>query len=96
MRLHQAERLRASVVRLAAEFLERNRGNGLVTVRGAQIGDNGKSAIIFIIVYPIEAEEKALRETKFLRSELRGFLDARLRGHSLTHVDFALDKQVLL
>jgi len=92
MRLHQAERLTASVARLAAEFLERHRGAGLVTVSGARIDNGGKTATVFITVYPIEVEEKALAEAKFLRSELRGFLDARLRGHSLTHVDFALGK----
>mgnify|MGYP001579155338 CR=1 FL=1 len=93
MRPHHGERLTASITRLAAEFLERHRGEGLVTVRNVQINHSGKAATVFITVYPIEAEGKALTETKFLRSELRDFLDTRLRGHSLTYVDFALDKR---
>lgn len=96
MRPHHTERLAASVTRLAAEFLERHRGESLVTVSGTQIGDAGKTVTILITVFPIEHEKQALIETKNLRSELRDFLDTRLRGSPLTHVDFALDKQVLV
>ncbi len=96
MRQHHEERLTSSVTRLAAEFLERHRGTSLITVSGAQIDNSGKSVTIFITVYPAEAEKQALTETRFLRSELRDFLDARLRGNSLTHVDFALDQRPLV
>lgn len=92
MRLHHTERLTESVSRLTAEFLARNPASeSLVTVTGTRLDKSGRSATIFITVYPTISETQALAETRVLRSELRDFLDARLRGNSLTHVDFALD-----
>ena len=90
MRRHHAERLVKSVARLAAEFLERHQGENLVTVNGARLGKDGRAATILLTVYPKTAGAKALVETRFLRGELRDFLDARLRGNSLSRVDFVL------
>jgi len=92
MRLHHTERLTESVTRLSADFLARHpTSEGLVTVTGTRLDQSGRSAIVFITVYPATSETRALAETRVLRSELRDFLDTRLRGNSLTHVDFALD-----
>lgn len=94
MRPYHAERLTESVARLAAEFLERRRGQCLVTVTGARLDEGGAAAEILLTVYPETAGNKTLNEMKSLRGDLRGFLDARLRGSSLTRVDFALDERV--
>ncbi len=91
MRLHHTERLTESVARLAAEFLARHPGEGLATVTGARLDRTGRSATIFLTVFPTEIEAKALASARAIRSELRDYLDERLRGNSLTHVDFALD-----
>ncbi len=91
MRLHHTERLTESVARLAAEFLARHTGEGLATVTGARLDRTGRSATIFLTIYPETVETKTLAEIRTLRSELRDYLDERLRGNSLTHVDFALD-----
>jgi ribosome-binding factor A len=95
MRLHHTERLTESVTRLSAEFLARHPASqGLVTVTGTRLDQSGRSATIFITVYPATDEAPALAETRVLRSGLRDFLDTRLRGNSLTHVDFALDARL--
>ena len=87
------EKVANRIKEFAAEFLGReNNRASLITVTSCHVSPDLRRATVFITVYPIEVEEKALAEAKFLRSELRGFLDARLRGHSLTHVDFALGK----
>ena len=94
MRLHHIERLTESVARLTAEFLGRQANSeGLVTVTGARLDRSGRSVTIFLSVYPIMVADKALANTRILRQELRDFLDERLRGNSLTHVDFALDSR---
>ena len=91
MRPHHPERLTGSIARLAAEFLGRHRGEALVTVSGVRLDRSGKAATILLTVYPNEVETAALFETRRWQSELRDFLDARLRGNPLTHLDFALD-----
>jgi|SRR3989344_2202795 len=96
MRPHHTKRLAESITRLAAEFLSRqlSRPESLVTVTGTRLDKSGHSAIIFITVYPLTDEEKALAETRIHRSELRDFLDDRLRGSALTHVDFVPDARI--
>ena len=91
MRPHRLERLAESVARLAAEFLGRHRGEPLVTVSSARINKSGKAATILLTVYPTEMAGAVLAETRRRRSELRDFLDTRLRGNQLTHIDFALE-----
>ena len=91
MRLHHTERLTESVTRLAAEFLGRRRGQALVTVTGTRLGQSGCTATIFVTVYPVAGENKALAETRIWRNDLRDFLGRRLRGSPLIHIDFALD-----
>jgi len=92
MRLHHTERLTESITRLSAEFLARHpMSRGLVTVTGTRLDKSSRSATVFITVYPATSETRALAETRVLRSELRDFLDTRLRGNSLTNIDFALD-----
>ncbi|HEY4476562.1 MAG TPA: hypothetical protein VJB69_01025 [Candidatus Paceibacterota bacterium] len=96
MRLHHTERLTESVARLTAEFLGRRRDRNLVTVSGARLDRAHHSAIIFLTVYPESAAGQTLVEVKKWRRELRDFLDERLRGSSLTHVNFALDESPAL
>ena len=91
MRLHHTERLTESVSRLSAEFLTRHPNEALVTVTGTRLDQSGRSATVFVTVYPATSGTQALAEIRILRSELRNFLDTRLRGNSLTHIDFALD-----
>ncbi|MEK7621733.1 MAG: hypothetical protein AAB415_01000 [Patescibacteria group bacterium] len=99
MRPHHTLRLTESVSRLAAEFLAR-RGGGLahhgsmgtlVTVTGTRLDKSGRGATVFVTVYPASAEAQALAEIRTWRRDLRDFLDTRLRGSPLTHIDFALD-----
>ena len=91
MRRHHTERLTESVSCLSAEFLTRHPNEALVTVTGTRLDQSGRSATVFVTVYPATSGAQALAEIRILRSELRNFLDTRLRGNSLTHIDFALD-----
>ena len=87
------ERLQEALRETAAEFLVREAGRqSLITVTRAALAEDGKSATIFITVYPESAEESALSFANRRRREFADFFKTRVRGAATPHITFVVDK----
>ena len=83
-----AEALRATV----AEFFAREAGRqSLITVTRVQMAEDGHRAVIFMSVFPDDAEESALAFAQRSRSELSAPFKAHVRGAALPHIEFRID-----
>ena len=88
MHEQEVERLRE----VAAEFMAREANrNSLITVTRAEMGTNGRSATIFITVYPETAEAQAVEFANRNRGEFGKFFETRVRGMRVPRVEFAID-----
>lgn len=86
------ERYAEALREAAAEFLAREANrNTLITVTRTGISEDGKSAVVFITVYPETGEEAALKFANRNRGELGKFLSARTKGMRLPHIEFQID-----
>ena len=76
----------------AAEFLSHNSNRtSLITVTNAVVSDDGKTATIFVSVFPVEKEETALDFMKRNRPEFKQFLKDEARLRIIPFVDFKID-----
>ncbi len=88
MQEKQIEALRVA----AAEYLNREANrNAMITVTRADINSDGKRATIYITVYPEAGEAQALQFANRNRGELGKFLNERVRGMRLPHIEFVID-----
>ncbi len=84
----QAEALRTA----AAEFLSREANrNTLITVTRAEMSEDGKSAVVYITVFPESGEQAALAFANRNRGELGLFLSKRTKGMRIPHIEFMID-----
>ncbi len=82
------ERLRET----AALFLSREANrNSLVTVTRATLSDDRKRGVIYITVLPESAEEQAAAFANRNRGEFGKFLEKRVKGMRIPHVEFVID-----
>jgi ribosome-binding factor A len=83
-----AEALRTA----AAEFLAREANrNTLITVTRADMSGDGKSAVVYITVFPESGEAAALAFANRNRGELGKFLSERTKGMRIPHIEFVID-----
>ncbi len=85
------EKLKSAIIRLSAEFLNREASKqSLITVTDCEfVGDN-QACTIIVSVFPPDQGKTALAFLKRKRIELRDYLRANLRAGRLPRVDFTL------
>lgn len=77
----------------AAEFLSREANrNSLITVTRAALSEDRKRGIVYITVYPEDAEEAAVAFANRNRGEFGNFFEKRIRGMRVPHVEFVIDR----
>lgn len=77
----------------AAEFLAREAGpQSLITVTRTMLSENGRTANILITVLPETMEEAALEFCNRNRAELGHFIEKRVRGLRIPHIEFLIDR----
>lgn len=92
MREIKSEKIKEAIKHLAAEFLsEVSNRSSLITVTDVSLSSKGDRAVIFITVYPEDAEKKALDFARRNAGLLRKKIANRLLIHHLPFVSFALD-----
>lgn len=85
-------RLRDLVIAKAGEFIAReSNGTSLITITDVKISDNGKSAIIYFTVLPVDKEKAAYDFLKRSRGDFRGFFMEKSRMHRIPFFDFEID-----
>ncbi len=76
----------------AAEFLQLNSNKtSLITVTNAIVSDDGKTATVYVSVFPVEKEEAALDFMKRNRPDFKHFLKEEARLRVIPFVDFRID-----
>ena len=87
------ERLKEALRETAAEFLSREANRqSLITVTDAFLSDDSKRGKIFITVLPDSQEQAALDFANRSRTEFSEFFKKRVKGASMPHVEFVIDK----
>jgi len=87
------EKVNKLVQKLAADFLEsESNRTSLITVTGANVSSDLRSAEIFITVLPVEAEGDALNFVKRKRSDLRDYLKKRTKMRVIPFLEFVIDQ----
>ena len=85
-------RLRDLIIAKAGEFIAReSNGLSLITVTHVGISDNGKLAMIYFTVLPIEKEKAAYDFLKRSRGDFRTFFMEKSRMHRIPFFDFEID-----
>ncbi len=86
------ERIGEALRATAAEFLAREAGRqSMITVTNVHMSPDGRSALVFITVFPDSAEQSALAFAQRSRSELNIAFKKHVRGASLPHIEFRID-----
>jgi ribosome-binding factor A len=76
----------------AALFLQQNSNkSSLITVTNAHVTDDGKTATIYVSVFPENKEEEAVEFMKRNRPEFKHFLRDSARLRVIPFVDFKID-----
>ncbi len=86
------EKVRENIKNLVAQFLskESNR-TSLITVTSANVSKDLKKSTIFITVLPDSGEESALNFVKRKRSDIRSFVQSKLKMRRTPFFDFEID-----
>lgn len=86
-------RLQTALREVAAEFLAREAGRqSLITVTEARLSEDGKSATIYITVFPETSEEYAVAFANRNRKEFASFFQKRVKRSMLPKLEFMIDK----
>lgn len=92
-RKHVKEHLEAELVRLAAEYINRESNrSSLITPLSAIVDERNSKAVILVAISPKETEEYALDFLKRSRPEFRKFIEERGTIARAPFIDFELDK----
>ena len=77
----------------AALFLSREANrNALITVTRAQVSDDRKRGIVYLTVYPDQAEDAAVAFANRNRGEFGKFFETQVRGMRIPHIEFVIDR----
>ncbi|MEK7068595.1 MAG: ribosome-binding factor A [Patescibacteria group bacterium] len=77
----------------AAEFISREANrNSLITVTRASLTDDRKRGVVYLTVYPEDAEESAVAFANRNRAEFGKFFETRVRGMRIPHIEFMIDR----
>jgi ribosome-binding factor A len=83
------ERLLSAITKAAAEFIARESNyRSLITVTRTQIDSRGRSATIFISVYPDKDTRAATEFLDRRRDEFRQFLKSKINVRALPRIRF--------
>ena len=87
------EKVKENIKHLVAQFLERESNRtSLITVTDANVSKDFKKATLFISVLPDSREESALNFAKRQRSDIRKFIQSRLKMKFTPFLDFEIDQ----
>lgn len=87
------DKVRENIKHLVAQFLEReSNGTSLITVTNATVSKDLKRATLFITVFPDSSEASALDFTKRKRSDLKSFIQSKLKMRVTPFLDFEIDQ----
>lgn len=93
MSANRHEKMESALREVAAEFLSREAGpQSLITVTRVELNEDGSRGNILITVLPEEREAEAVAFANRQRHELGLFLQKRVRGMRLPHVEFMIDQ----
>ena len=85
-------RLKDLILSLAGDFIQReSNGTSLITVTDISISDNGKQAVIFFTVLPLDKEKAAYDFLKRSRADFRVFFMERAHMGRIPFFDFEID-----
>jgi len=87
------EKIRENIKNITAQFLEKeSNGTSLITVTNTNVSKDLKKATIFITVLPNTSEKSALDFVRRQRSDLRHFIQSKLKMRIIPFLDFAIDE----
>ena len=86
------EKLASLITARAADFFNRQSDRtSMITVIRTELRNKGRTAVIFITVWPVESELAALSFAKRKRAGLKEFIGQTIKLKTTPHLDVELD-----
>ena len=87
------DKIESALRDVAAEFMAREAGpQSLITVTRVLASEDGRRATILITVLPESMEEAAVEFCNRSRGELGHYIEKRVRGMRIPHIEFDIDR----